>query len=67
METQDKRETNVTDEIAKLVLQKCATELRTSSHILLTNSLSQGKLPELWRKDNIIFLFKKGNKEEPLN
>ena len=35
--------------------------------MIMQESLNQGKLPESWKRANIVPLFKKGNRQEPLN
>ena len=35
--------------------------------MIFTNSLEQGKLPNIWKSANITPIYKKGNKSNPLN
>ena len=67
MKSLDKRKANGPDEISCWVLQECAEELSTPLHNIFINSLSQGKLPNIWKRANIVPLYKKGNRENPLN
>ena len=55
------------DEISSWVLKECAEELSGPLKIIFEESLSQGKLPDCWKWANIVPLYKKGSKENPLN
>lgn len=35
--------------------------------LILQKYLRQGKLPDNWKRGNIVPLFKKGNRQDPLN
>ena len=63
----DARKANGPDEISNWVLKECAEELSKGLQIIFQNSLDQGKLPEIWKKANIVPLYKKGNRQCPLN
>ena len=63
----DKAKSGGPDEISCWVLKECAHELSKPLYIIMQESLNQGKLPESWKRANIVPLFKKGNRQEPLN
>ena len=55
------------DEVSPWVLKECAEELCLPIFMIFTNSLEQGKLPDIWKSANITPIYKKGNKSNPLN
>jgi len=63
----DKRKAKGPDEVSGWVLKECAEELSHPITILYENSLKQGKIPNQWKLADIVPIFKKGNKEDPLN
>ena len=67
MKKLDKGKANGPDEISNWVLRECADELSIPLHIIFRESIRQGKLPNIWKKANIVPLFKKGNRQNPLN
>ena len=67
MSSLDKSKASGPDEISCWVLKECATELSKPLHIVMQESLKQGKLPESWKRADIVPLFKKGNRQDPLN
>ncbi len=54
------------DEISNWILSECAEELCKPLQIIFQSSIEQGKLPDIWKKANIVPLYKKGNRI-PLN
>ena len=63
----DKRKARGPDEVSPWVLKECAEELSLPIFMIFTNSLEQGKLPDIWKSANITPIYKKGNKSNPLN
>ena len=63
----DPRKAKGPDEVSPWVLKECAEELSLPIFMIFTNSLEQGKLPDIWKSANITPIFKKGNKNNPLN
>ena len=63
----DKNKASGPDEISCWVLKECAEELSVPLMIIFDDSLRQGKLPECWKWANIVPLYKKGSKQDPLN
>ena len=63
----DKRKARGPDEVSPWVLKECAEELTLPIFMIFSNSLEQGKLPDIWKQANITPIFKKGNKSNPLN
>ena len=61
----DKRKARGPDEVSPWVLKECAEELCLPIFMIFTNSLEQGKLPDIWKSANIIPIFKKENKSNP--
>merc|ERR1712035_97554 len=54
-------------EISGWVLKECAEELSHPITTLFESSLKQGRIPYQWKLADIIPIFKKGDKEVPLN
>ena len=63
----DPRKAKGPDKVSPWVLKECAEELSLPIFMIFTNSLEQGKLPDIWKSANITPIFKKGNKNNPLN
>ena len=55
------------DEINACVLKELAEELSEPLAILFDRSMSEGKLPSVWKDANVTPLFKKGDKSKPNN
>ena len=55
------------DNVHPKVLKKCSVSLCKPLSLIFTKSYESGVVPHLWRKANIVPLFKKGNKLEPSN
>ena len=67
MKNLDKWKATGPDEISNWVLKECAEELSKPLQIIFKKSVSNGKLPEIWKKANIVPLYKKGDRQCPLN
>ena len=67
LKAMDKNKANGPDEISCWVLKECAEELSVPLTLIFEDSIRQGKLPECWKWANIVPLYKKGNKQNPLN
>ena len=67
LEKLDPRKAKGPDEVSPWVLKECAEELSLPIFMIFTNSLEQGKLPDIRKSANITPIFKKGNKNNPLN
>ena len=63
----DKRKAMGPDKVSGWVLRECAEELSQPIATLYENSLKQGKIPYQWKLADIVPIFKKGNREDPLN
>ena len=63
----DKMKAKGPDEVSPWVLKECAEELSLPIFMIFSNSLEQGKLPDIWKSANITPIFKKGNRSNPLN
>ena len=55
------------DNVHPMLLPEAATELTKPLTILFQKSLSEGELPENWKKANIIPIYKKGPRNEAGN
>ncbi|XP_065662661.1 uncharacterized protein LOC136085296 [Hydra vulgaris] len=55
------------DSISAYVLKHSAERLSKPLSLILKKSIHSGEMPELWKSANIASLFKKGDKEDPLN
>jgi hypothetical protein len=55
------------DGISTRVLKECRDELKTPITRLYNSSLKTGKLPNDWKKANVVPIYKKGNKLEVSN
>eukprot|EP00061_Rhincodon_typus_P000703 g12499.t1 len=55
------------DGIHPKLLREAREEIAASLAIIFVSSLSIGAVPEDWRVENIIPLFKKGNRDNPGN
>ena len=63
----DRRKAMGPDGVSGWVLRECAEELSHPILILYNNSLKQGKIPSQWKQADIVPIYKKGNREDPLN
>ena len=55
------------DEIPAKVLKELSHEIAEPLTVIFRKSLSAGKLPTVWKKANVIPLFKKGSRSDPNN
>ena len=55
------------DHIRPLLLQKLCLEIAPVLQILFTRSLIEGTMPSDWRRENVLPIFKKGEKTSPTN
>lgn len=55
------------DAISCWVLKECAKELSKPLNVLMQDCQKQRKQPESWKRADIVLLFKKGNRQNPLN
>lgn len=67
LEAVDKTKASGPDEISCWVLKECAKKLSEPLFIICKDSFQKGKLPESSKQANIVPLFKKGNRQDPLN
>ena len=63
----DVRRAHGPDEISNWILKECKEELADKVYIIIKCSLIEGKLPEDWKKANVVPIYKGGNKEDPTN
>ena len=63
----NKQKASGPDEISNWILSECAEELCEPLQIIFQKSTEQGKLPDIWKKANIVPLYKKGNRQCLLN
>ena len=55
------------DGIPNEIIKRCEEELLEPICIVFNKSLNEGSIPEMWRCANVVPIFKKGSKEDPLN
>ena len=55
------------DEIPGVILKNTASSISKPLSIIFNKSISEGKLPSLWKTANVVPIFKKGNKSNPNN
>ena len=63
----DVRKSHGPDDIANWILKECRNELADEIHNLINRPLKDGKVPEDWKRANIVPIYKGGSKEEPTN
>ncbi len=63
----NKRKAMGPDQISGWMLSECAEELSFPLTEMFNKSLSQGKLPEVWKAADIVPIYKKGPKEDANN
>ena len=63
----DIRKSHGPDGSANWILKECKEELLDKVYNLIKCSLKEGKIPEDWKKANIVPIYKGGNKEDPTN
>ena len=55
------------DEISQRIIKEVADEVSLPLSILYSKSIKSGQLPGDWKKANVVPVFKKGSKGEPIN
>ncbi len=63
----NKQKASGPDQISNWILSECAEELCEPLKLIFQNSKEQGKLPDIWKKAKMVPLYKKGNRQCPLN
>ena len=53
--------------MSNLTLRECSQQLADKIHIVIMSSLAEGKAPIDWKRADIVPIFKRGNKKDPLN
>ena len=67
MKDLDVRKSHGPDEVSNWILKECREELVDKVQNIINCSLKEGKIPEDWKKANIVPIYKGGNKEDPTN
>ena len=67
MKDLDVRKSHGPDEVSNWILKECREELVDKVYNIINCSLKEGKIPEDWKKANIVPIYKGGNKEDPTN
>ena len=55
------------DEIPGVILKNTASSISKPLSIIFNKSISEGKLPSMWKTANVVPIFKKGEKSNPNN
>ena len=53
--------------VSRYIFKECRQEMTEPIHDIIECSIKTGKVPKEWKKDDMIPLYKNGNKEEPLD
>ncbi len=67
MEELDVSKATGPDGASNWILKESREQLADKIHSLVVTSLSQGRVPKDWKRENITPIYKGGNKENPLN
>ena len=67
LKTIDVNKSTGPDDISPRILKECCSQLETPLTLLFNKSLSEAKVPTLWKRANITPLFKKGDKKQANN
>ena len=55
------------DEIHPLVLKNCANVILCPMHVIFSQSLSEGIVPQAWKISTVVIIYKKCNRHDPLH
>ncbi|XP_050714228.1 uncharacterized protein LOC126997279 [Eriocheir sinensis] len=63
----DVRKATGPDEVSGWILKECSEQLAEKFHSIMSASLSEGRVPQDWKRANMVPIYKGGKREDPLN
>ena len=63
----DERKAIGPDEVSGYILKECRQEIAELIHDIIECSIKTGKIPQDWKRADIMLIYKNGNKEEAFN
>ena len=55
------------DGVSRYILKECGQEMSEAIFNIIVCSLKTGIIPKEWKRADMIYIYKNGNQEEPLN